>query len=57
MVIRGQNSDLLTEDTLEQMKKRGPGVAKVLIVDGVGHAPMLNTKEQVDAVKSFLFES
>lgn len=57
MVVRGKNSDLLTEDTLEAMKHRGPGVQKVLIVEGVGHAPMLNTPEQVESVKKFLFDS
>lgn len=55
MVIRGKNSDILSETILEQMKNRGPGIAKLLEIDNVGHAPMLHTPTELDSIREFLF--
>ena len=53
LVVRGENSDLLTAQTAEKMKTTGPRV-NVLVVAGVGHAPELNEPEAVSAIDDFL---
>jgi pimeloyl-ACP methyl ester carboxylesterase len=52
LVIRGEHSDLLTADTLEEMKKRAHTEAH--IVRDTGHAPMLMDDAQVGAIRRFL---
>ena len=57
MVMRGANSDLISTDTLETMRTRGPGalgLLRTLEVEGCGHAPALNVPAQWDWVKEFL---
>lgn len=53
LLLRGADSDLLTEDTALAMTRRGP-CAQLRQFDGVGHAPTLVAREQVDAVREFL---
>lgn len=53
LVIRGENSDLLTAATTEKMKIVVPDV-KVVTIPGVGHAPELNEPEAVAAIDAFL---
>ncbi|MBN9329438.1 MAG: alpha/beta hydrolase [Comamonas sp. SCN 67-35] len=53
LLLRGRQSDLLTAQTAEQMRARGPHPAMVEF-DGVGHAPTLMASEQVAAVTRFL---
>ena len=52
MVIRGEHSDLLRADTLEEMKRRPH--TEALVVRDTGHAPMLMDAAQVHAVRHFL---
>jgi len=52
LVTRGTESDLLLKDTFEKMKTR-PQTEGVEF-PGVGHAPMLMEKDQIDAVRKFL---
>lgn len=52
MVIRGEQSDLLTEEIYEEMLER-PGT-EGLVVPGTGHAPMLMDEDQVADVRGFL---
>lgn len=54
LLLRGRQSDLLTEATAHEMAQRGPK-ARCLAFDGVGHAPTLVASDQVDAVRSFLW--
>ena len=56
LLVRGAESDLLSEQTALQMQQRGP---KALLLEfvGVGHAPTLVADDQVDAVASFLLGS
>ena len=53
LVIRGENSDLLTAATVAKMLAVAPG-AKLVTVPGVGHAPELNEPEAVGAIEDFL---
>ncbi|MEO5606851.1 MAG: alpha/beta hydrolase [Polaromonas sp.] len=53
LLLRGAQSDLLAPQTAHAMTQRGPR-AKVIEFAGVGHAPTLIAKDQVDAVTGFL---
>lgn len=53
LVVRGAESDLLTADTAANMQEAAPGT-KVVVVEGVGHAPELNEPEAVAAIDDFL---
>ena len=53
LVVRGALSDLLTRETCEAMKSRGPK-AKVVEIEGVGHAPTLMHADQIALVRDFL---
>lgn len=44
LAIRGDNSDLLAEKTLQEMAKRHPD-CETHVVPGQGHAPLLGSKE------------
>jgi len=52
MVVRGEHSDLLRADTLEEMKRRPH--TQALVIRDTGHAPMLMDPAQVHAVRHFL---
>ena len=53
LCLRGEDSDLLLAETAEAMRSRGPG-AVVVTIPGCGHAPALNTPEQLGLVERFL---
>lgn len=53
LVVRGEKSDLLTEQTTARMQAVAPGM-KLAVVPGVGHAPELNEPEAVAAIDEFL---
>ena len=53
MVIRGLNSDLLTEPTVETMRQRHPDLTE-LVIAGQGHAPWLRDKASIAEVRRFL---
>jgi pimeloyl-ACP methyl ester carboxylesterase len=53
LVVRGEQSDLLTHDTVAQMAVRGPR-AKAVEIPGVGHAPTLIHADQIAIVRDFL---
>jgi pimeloyl-ACP methyl ester carboxylesterase len=53
LAIRGANSDLLSEETLEEMRARHPRLA-TLTVPGQGHAPLLKDAATIGAVAEFL---
>ena len=52
LCLRGESSDLLLPETAEQMRQRGPR-AVVVEIPGCGHAPALNTPEQLALVERF----
>ena len=53
LCLRGEHSDLLLPETAEAMRTRGPR-ALVATIAGCGHAPALNTPEQIALVERFL---
>ncbi len=53
LVLRGEASDLLTAETAEAMRTRGPR-AELVTFPGVGHAPALMSEEQIAAIEAFL---
>jgi len=55
LLIRGGDSDLLLAETAEEMTRRGPHTS-VVEFDGVGHAPMLMSEDQIAPVRRFLLD-
>ena len=53
LVIRGENSDILSQKTVEEMHARHPRLATVA-VRGQGHAPLLRDAPTVGAIADFL---
>ncbi len=53
LVIRGENSDLLSRQTLTEMAVRGPR-ARTAEISGVGHAPTLMLDHEIAIVRKFL---
>ena len=53
MVIRGQNSDLLSEETVAEMRARRPAMETVTVPDQ-GHAPHLNGVELIGRLTAFV---
>ena len=53
LVIRGENSDLLTEETLAQMLARH-GRAEAFTVPGQGHAPLLADRPSMERICAFI---
>jgi pimeloyl-ACP methyl ester carboxylesterase len=53
LCLRGADSDLLEAETAAQMAVRGPR-ARVVTIQGCGHAPALNVPEQLSLVAEFL---
>lgn len=55
LLLRGAVSDLLAEETAAEMTRRGPKARRVDI-PGIGHAPALDTPEQIALITQFLAE-
>ena len=53
MVVRGENSDLLTAATVDEMRRRHPAMATIT-VPGQGHAPLLKDATTIEAIRHFL---
>jgi pimeloyl-ACP methyl ester carboxylesterase len=53
LCLRGESSDLLLVETADAMRDRGPR-ARVITIEGCGHAPALNVPEQLELVRAFL---
>jgi pimeloyl-ACP methyl ester carboxylesterase len=53
LVLRGTQSDLLSAEVADAMSKRGPK-ADLASFDGIGHAPALMSKDQVETVVQWL---
>ena len=53
LALRGANSDLLSDATLQAMAQRHPDLATVTVPDQ-GHAPLLRDAPTIDAIGDFL---
>ncbi|MBC7950699.1 MAG: alpha/beta hydrolase [Rhodospirillaceae bacterium] len=53
LLVRGETSDLLLAESAVKMTQRGPCPA-LITIPGCGHAPALNTQDQVAVLKGFL---
>jgi len=53
LVIRGENSDLLSEATVDEMRRRHPTLAAVTVANQ-GHAPFLKDGPTIEAIRHFL---
>lgn len=51
-VLRGEHSDVLSADTLEEMVERHPNL-RTMTVPEQGHAPMLQEQDPVEAIGGF----
>ncbi len=53
LILRGTESDFLTENLLDEMLQRLPH-AQAIEFEGVGHTPTLNVPEQIDPILDWL---
>ncbi|WP_072397019.1 alpha/beta hydrolase [Hyphomicrobium sp. CS1GBMeth3] len=53
LVLRGETSDILSSETVEEMRRRHPALSSY-VVKGQGHAPLLRDAESIDTVARFL---
>jgi len=53
LILRGQNSEMLSTETAEEMLRRGPD-AELVEIPQVGHAPTLMDEGQINLVKQWL---
>jgi pimeloyl-ACP methyl ester carboxylesterase len=53
LVLRGRQSDILSAETADAMSKRGPK-AGLVTFDGIGHAPALMSRDQIESVVQWL---
>jgi pimeloyl-ACP methyl ester carboxylesterase len=53
MVVRGENSDILTQATVDEMRRRHPAMATITVANQ-GHAPMLKDTASIEAIRHFL---
>lgn len=53
LVIRGENSDILSPEVAKNMVQRGPK-AQLEIISNCGHAPTLANTSQIDMLRKFL---
>ncbi len=53
LVLRGATSDLLLPEVAREMAGRGPK-ARIVEIEGCGHAPALNMPDQIGLVRDFL---
>ncbi len=56
LLLRGEQSDLISPNTAKAMTERGPRV-QYHEFPGVGHAPALMNAEQIGIIRRFLFSS
>jgi pimeloyl-ACP methyl ester carboxylesterase len=56
LLLRGAESDLVSAAVAEEMTRRGPK-ARLLTVEGAGHAPALLNESQIRPIREFLLAS
>jgi pimeloyl-ACP methyl ester carboxylesterase len=53
MVVRGEHSDILTAETVDEMRRRHPAMTAI-IVSAQGHAPLLKDSQTIEGIRHFL---
>ncbi|MBB3657346.1 pimeloyl-ACP methyl ester carboxylesterase [Rhizobium sp. BK650] len=53
LVIRGENSDLLSPQTVDEMAKRHPDMVQI-VAKGQGHAPLLHLGDIPELIRTFI---
>lgn len=53
LVVRGETSDILSAETVDEMKRRHPACS-AYTVKGQGHAPLLRDSASIAAIREFL---
>ncbi len=53
LAIRGENSDILSAETLEEMTRRRP-LCESWVVPGQGHAPLLTDSITIERIRTFV---
>ncbi|MGV8995863.1 MAG: alpha/beta fold hydrolase [Parvibaculaceae bacterium] len=53
LVLRGENSDILSAQTVKRMKREHPDLSQVVVKDR-GHVPFLDEPESIAAIDDFL---
>lgn len=53
LVIRGENSNLLSRQTVDEMAKRHPGMSQ-MTAGGQGHAPLLHLGDIPETIRTFI---
>jgi pimeloyl-ACP methyl ester carboxylesterase len=56
MVIKGENSDLISDKTLAEMRARCPTIV-ILEAPGQGHAPLLHMQPLLQGIRRFIVEA
>lgn len=56
LALRGENSDILSPETLDEMTRRLPGL-RAVTVRGRGHCPFLDEPEALEAIRALLAEA
>ncbi len=56
LLLRGTESDVLLAEIAEEMQTRGPRTQLVELA-GVGHAPALMAKDQIDVIRDWLLDT
>ena len=57
LCMRGVESDLVLPETLDEMRRRGPGAKgrlQIIEVPGCGHAPALNVPAHLEPIEAFI---
>lgn len=55
-VLRGENSDVLSEATVDEMRRRHPSLATIPVANQ-GHAPLLKDPPTIEAIRNFLLQT
>jgi pimeloyl-ACP methyl ester carboxylesterase len=56
LVVRGENSDVLAAETVDEMRRRHPTLATIT-VSNQGHAPLLKDNPTIEAIRHFLLQT
>jgi pimeloyl-ACP methyl ester carboxylesterase len=56
LVVRGENSDVLAAETVDEMRRRHPALTAVTVANQ-GHAPLLKDNPTIEAIRHFLLQT